>query len=54
LPSPTDATTLASWSLRQAIEDEFLNHHKPISRSWLLLNGEWPSAFVESDRPSAH
>ncbi|WP_431600087.1 hypothetical protein [Stenotrophomonas sp.] len=51
---PTDAATLGSSSLRQAIEDEFLNHHKPISRSWLLLNGEWPSAFVGSDQPSAH
>jgi len=46
---PTDPATLGSASLRQALEDEFQNHHKPISRSWLLLNGEWPSGFPAGD-----
>lgn len=39
---PTDEKTLSSNSLRQAIEDEFTGHRKPISRSWLLLDGSWP------------
>lgn len=46
---PTDPATLASASLRQALEDEFRNHHKPISRSWLLLNGDWPSRYPDGD-----
>lgn len=45
LAFPTDPRTLESASLRQAIDDEFTGHPKPISRSWLLLNGEWPSTF---------
>lgn len=42
---PTDERTLGSDSLRQAIEDEFTRHRKPISRSWLLLDGNWPSQY---------
>jgi len=42
---PTDAKTLASNSLRLAIDDEFKGHRKPISRSWLLLDGQWPREF---------
>lgn len=42
---PTDERTLVSKSLRQAVEDEFLGHRKPISRSWLLLDGNWPSQY---------
>ncbi|MDM0058961.1 hypothetical protein [Variovorax fucosicus] len=40
---PTDEKTLASKSLRIAIEDEFRGHNKPISRTWLKLDGTWPS-----------
>ena len=42
---PTDDKTLASASLRQAIDDEFTGHPNPVSRSWLLLDGQWPRAF---------
>jgi hypothetical protein len=41
---PTDERTLASDSLRAAIDDEFGGSVKPISRSWLKLDGSWPSA----------
>ena len=40
---PTDERTLASRSLRIAIEDEFRGHRKPVSRAWLKLDGGWPS-----------
>ncbi|RRR99900.1 hypothetical protein EIP75_23620 [Aquabacterium soli] len=39
---PTDPKTLQSESLRIAINDEFSGHRKPISKTWLLLNGQWP------------
>lgn len=39
---PTDERTLASTSLRIAIEDEFRGHRKPVSRAWLKLDGGWP------------
>lgn len=42
---PTDEKTLSSASLRMALDDEFKGHRKPISRSWLLLNGGWPQAY---------
>ena len=42
---PTDERTLASQSLRLAIDDEFTGHPKPISRQWLLLDGKWPRAY---------
>lgn len=40
---PTDERTMASKSLRAAIEDEFRGHRKPVSRAWLKLDGSWPS-----------
>lgn len=42
---PTDNATLASDSLRQTVEDAFTGHRKPISKSWLLLDGNWPSDY---------
>ena len=42
---PADEATLASESLRIAIDDEFRGHRKPISRQWLLLDGQWPSQY---------
>lgn len=42
---PADQKTLASSSLRIAVDDEFKGHRKPISRSWLLLNGGWPKPY---------
>lgn len=43
---PTDERTLSSKSLRIAIDDEFRGHRKPISRQWLLLDGQWPRQFL--------
>jgi hypothetical protein len=40
-----DDATLHSESLRLAIDDEFRSGVKPISRSWLLLNGQWPQEY---------
>jgi hypothetical protein len=40
---PINEQTINSNSLKLAIEDEFTNHPKPISKSWLLLDGTWPS-----------
>ena len=42
---PADEQTLASKSLRIAMDDEFKGHRKPISRQWLLLNGQWPKQY---------
>lgn len=42
LAFPTDERTLASKSLRIAIEDQFSGHRKPVSRTWLKLHGGWP------------
>lgn len=42
---PPDEQTLASKSLRTAIGDEFTGHRKPVSRQWLLLNGQWPVQY---------
>ena len=39
----TDERTLASQSLRQAVDD-MMQHRKPISRSWLRIDGAWPTA----------
>ncbi|OWT71479.1 hypothetical protein CEY04_23990 [Achromobacter sp. HZ28] len=39
---PTDERTLASKSLRIAIDDEFRGHRKPVSQTWLRLGGGWP------------
>lgn len=42
---PNDAKTLGSKSLRLAIDDEFRTSSKPISRSWMLLDGGWPREY---------
>lgn len=42
---PPDERTLASRALQNMVEDRFANHRKPISRSWLLLDGGWPRGF---------
>jgi hypothetical protein len=42
---PNDAKTLSSKSLRLAIDDEFRMSPKPISRSWMLLDGGWPREY---------
>jgi hypothetical protein len=42
---PTDEATLASKSLRIALDDEFNGHRKPISRQWLHLTGQWPQQY---------
>lgn len=42
---PADEETLASKSLRIALDDEFNGHRKPVSRQWLWLNGEWPQQY---------
>ena len=43
LAFPTDERTLASRSLRIAIDDLVTRHPKPISRAWLKLDGTWPA-----------
>jgi hypothetical protein len=42
---PTDERTLASDSLRLAIDDEFKGHRKSVSRQWLLIDGQWPQKY---------
>jgi hypothetical protein len=42
---PADARTLASASLRMALDDGFTKHHKPISRQWLWMDGQWPRQY---------
>lgn len=42
---PTDERTLKSSSLRQTVEEAFSNHRKPLSKSWLLMDGNWPSEY---------
>ncbi|MBN4675126.1 hypothetical protein HUS70_12685 [Pandoraea nosoerga] len=42
---PTDAKTLASLALRQLIEAGSGGAIVPISRAWLRLDGDWPSAY---------
>ncbi len=44
LAFPLDEDTLNSESLRLAVEDEW-RAAKPISQSWLLLDGQWPRAY---------
>jgi hypothetical protein len=41
---PLDDETLSSQSLRLAVDDEW-RAAKPISQSWLLLDGQWPSEY---------
>lgn len=47
---PADDKTIASESLRIAIEDEFRGHRKPISKSWLMLDGQWPRPYPGGQR----
>jgi len=42
---PTDTKTLSSLALRQLIEGAANGAVLPISRSWLRLDGDWPSAY---------
>ncbi|VVD92418.1 hypothetical protein [Pandoraea anhela] len=42
---PTDPKTLSSLALRQLIEGASTGAILPISRSWLRLDGDWPSAY---------
>jgi hypothetical protein len=44
LAFPADPKTLASAALRKAVEEGF-RHEKPISRAWLVLDGQWPRAY---------
>lgn len=44
LAFPLDQDTLNSKSLRLAVDDEW-RAAKPISQSWLLLNGQWPREY---------
>ena len=44
LAFPLDEDTLNSESLRLAVEDEW-RAAKPISQSWLLLDGQWPREY---------
>lgn len=42
---PADDATLASRELRDLVM-RLMNHHpKPVSRSWLLMDGNWPRAY---------
>ncbi|ODP33997.1 hypothetical protein [Pandoraea sp. ISTKB] len=42
---PTDTKTVSSLALRQLIEGASTGAILPISRSWLRLDGDWPSAY---------
>lgn len=44
LAFPLDDGTLNSDSLRRAVDDEW-RATKPISQSWLLLDGQWPREY---------
>lgn len=45
LAFPTDTKTLSSLALRQLVEEGATGAILPISRSWLRLDGDWPSAY---------
>lgn len=45
LAFPTDTKTLSSLALRQLVEEGSNGAILPISRSWLRLDGDWPSAY---------
>ncbi|AJE99401.1 hypothetical protein [Pandoraea apista] len=45
LAFPTDEKTLSSLALRQLVEEGASGAILPISRSWLRLDGDWPSAY---------
>ncbi|AIU29133.2 hypothetical protein LV28_23425 [Pandoraea pnomenusa] len=42
---PTDPKTLGSLALRQLAEEASSGAILPISRTWLRLDGDWPSAY---------
>ncbi|VVD98568.1 hypothetical protein PIN31009_02007 [Pandoraea iniqua] len=42
---PTDEKTLSSLALRQLVEESSNGSIHPISRTWLRLDGGWPSAY---------
>ncbi len=42
---PTDTKTLSSLALRQLVEEAASGAILPISRTWLRLDGDWPSAY---------
>lgn len=46
---PTDERTLRSTALLVAMEEQINGHRQPISRSLLLLEGNWPRAFSKDD-----
>jgi len=45
LAFPTDTKTLSSLALRQLVEGATNGAILPISRSWLRLDGDWPSGY---------
>jgi hypothetical protein len=47
---PLDERTLSSESLRLAVDDEFNGGVKPISKSWLLIDGQWPREYPYGPR----
>lgn len=42
---PADNATLASRDLRGLVMRMTTGHAKPVSRSWLLMDGNWPRAY---------
>jgi hypothetical protein len=46
---PIDERTLRSTALLVAMEEQINGHRQPISRSLLLLEGNWPRAFSKDD-----
>lgn len=42
---PVDEQTVASPMLRELVDEQFTQHPKPISRSWLLVDGGWPRPY---------
>ena len=46
---PIDERTLKSTALLVAMEEQINGHRQPISRSLLLLEGNWPRAFSKDD-----
>lgn len=42
---PVDERTVASSMLRELVDEQFTQHRKPISRSWLVIDGGWPRPY---------
>lgn len=42
---PADDATLASRDLRDLVTRLTEGHAKPVSRTWLLMDGNWPQAY---------